>query len=218
MITIKTRLRRRDVRQAIRFAISGMHFDWYLDSRFLLWLYGRYFWYKEQARATRCFAACEDRRFLGVLLAEAYGEPPLGTSRWARGYVKAFDWIAAHFFKGGPDVYERTTAALLRRYQTHTRPDGEILFLAADPAAQVPGVGTALLRALEKAEAGKTFFLQTDNACTWQFYEHRGFVRAEEAAIVLEMPKGRIPLDCFLYSKDFMAAEVKGGAGDGVWS
>lgn len=202
MIEIKS-LRRCDVGKAIRFAIKGMHFDWYLDSRFLLWLYGHYFWYLEQGRATREYAAYVNGRFVGVILAEVYGEQPLSSSRVARGYVRVFDWIASQFFKGGPDVYERTAAMLLRRYRTHTRPDGEIVFLAADPNAAVRGVGTALLHTLEQALPGRTFFLQTDNACTWQFYEHRGFSRAEEEKIVLEMPKGHIPLDCYLYSKTF---------------
>ncbi len=41
----------------------------------------------------------------------------------------------------------------------------------------------------------------TDDACTYQFYEHRGFQRVEEQDIVLEMPKGNVPLKCFIYSK-----------------
>ncbi len=50
-------------------------------------------------------------------------------------------------------------------------PDGEIIFLAADPDCKIKGVGTALLHALEEKE------------------------------IVLEMPKGKVPLRCFVYSK-----------------
>ena len=80
-------------------------------------------------------------------------------------------------------------------------PDGEIIFLAADPDCKIKGIGTALLNALEEKERGKTLYLYTDNACTYQFYEHRGFEKAEEKEIVLEMPKGKIPLKCFIYSK-----------------
>ena len=36
-------LRTQDHKKAIQFAIKGMHFDWYMDSKFLLNLYGRYF-------------------------------------------------------------------------------------------------------------------------------------------------------------------------------
>ncbi len=54
------------------------------------------------------------------------------------------------------------------------KPDGEILFLAADPECGVKGIGTALLKALEEKEKGKTMYLFTDDGCTYQFYEHRG--------------------------------------------
>lgn len=80
-------------------------------------------------------------------------------------------------------------------------PDGEIIFLAADPDCKVKGIGTALLNALEQKEKGKLLYLYTDDGCTYQFYEHRGFERVEEKEIVLEMPKGKVPLKCFVYSK-----------------
>ena len=38
-----TDIRKKDYEKAIQFAIKGMHFDWYLDSDFLLNAYGRYF-------------------------------------------------------------------------------------------------------------------------------------------------------------------------------
>ncbi len=81
------------------------------------------------------------------------------------------------------------------------KPDGEILFLAADPECGVKGIGTALLKALEEKEKGKTMYLFTDDGCTYQFYEHRGFDRVEEKDIVMKMPKGDVPLKCFMYSK-----------------
>lgn len=88
-----------------------------------------------------------------------------------------------------------------QNYLQKNKPDGEIIFLAADPDCKVKGVGTALLNALEEREKGKTIYLHTDDACTYQFYEHRGFERKEETDIVLEMPKGNVPLKCFIYSK-----------------
>lgn len=196
-------LRWRDVPKAVRFAIEGMHFDWYLDHRWALAAFGWYFWLKERCRATQVLAAYEEGRFAGVLLAEVYGETVQRRFCLARAYVAMAERVMAVFFKGGPDLYEETAAELDRRYRQRVRPDGEILFLAVDPDFQGAGVGSTLLAALEQVEAGKTFFLQTDNACTYPFYEHRGFMRAEEKSIVLEMPKGKIPLDCFLYSKTF---------------
>ena len=89
----------------------------------------------------------------------------------------------------------------MQHYLQKNKPDGEIIFLAADPDSKIKGVGSALLRALEKCIPGKTLYLHTDDACTYQFYEHHGFLRVEEQNIVLEMPKGKIPLKCFIYSK-----------------
>ncbi len=55
--------------------------------------------------------------------------------------------------------------------------DGEIVFFAADSGCKIKGIGTALLNALEEKEKGKLFYLYRDDACTYQFYEHRGFER-----------------------------------------
>lgn len=54
-------IRKKDYKKAIQFAIKGMHFEWYLDNKFLLNAYGRYFWYLEINRATQIFAAYVDR-------------------------------------------------------------------------------------------------------------------------------------------------------------
>lgn len=107
----------------------------------------------------------------------------------------------AAFFKGGAGLYEDTTKEQLAHYLESHTPDGEIIFLAADPDCEIKGIGTALLNALEEKEQGKTVYLHTDDACTYQFYEHRGFVRAEDKEIVLDLPKGQVPLRCFIYSK-----------------
>ena len=47
----------------------------------------------------------------------------------------------------------------------------------------------------------KKIYLYTDDACTYQFYEHRGFDRAGEKDIILHIGKKRVNLKCFLYSK-----------------
>ena len=64
-----TELRKKDMRKAIQFAIKGMHFDWYMDSKLELNLYGRYFWYLESNKATQMIALYDDDRLAGVLLA-----------------------------------------------------------------------------------------------------------------------------------------------------
>ena len=194
-------IKKQDYRKAIQFAIKGMHFDWYLDSKFLLQAYGRYFWYLEMNRATHIFAAYVDSKFVGVLLAEIYGEKKIHRVWTERLYVKFVDLIQRLFFKGGAGLYDDTVKAQLAHYLQTNKPDGEIIFLAADPEAKIKGVGSALLNALEEKIQGKTLYLHTDSACTYQFYEHRGFQRVEQQDIVLEMPKGSVPLKCFIYSK-----------------
>lgn len=194
-------LRKKDYKKAIQFAITGMHFDWYLNNKFLLNAYGRYFWYLELNRATQSFAAYVNGKFAGVLLAEIKGEKRKQQSVPGKIYVGLVGMIQRKLFKGGAGLYEKTTKEQLAHYLKSYTPDGEILFLAADPDCKIKGIGTALLHALEAKEKGKTFYLYTDDVCTYQFYEHRGFERAEEKKIVLEMPKGKVPLRCFLYSK-----------------
>lgn len=194
-------IRKKDYKKAIQFAIKGMHFDWYLNNKFLLNAYGRYFWYLEINRATQIFAAYADGKFVGVLLAEMKGEKRKQQNFLQRVYVKVVDMIQKTFLKDGAGIYEDTTKEQLAHYLKSNTPDGEIVFLAADPDCKIKGVGTALLNALEEKERGKTLYLYTDDACTYQFYEHRGFKKVEEKEIVLKMPKGKVPLRCFIYSK-----------------
>ncbi|WP_343249663.1 GNAT family N-acetyltransferase [Diplocloster hominis] len=194
-------IRKKDYKKAIQFAVKGMHFDWYLNNKFLLNAYGRYFWYLEINRATQILAAYADGEFVGVLLAEMKGEEKKQQSLLQKIYVKFVDVILKSFFKGGAGLYEETTKEQLAHYLKSNTPDGEIIFLAADPDCKIKGIGTALLNALEKKEKGKTLFLYTDDACTYQFYEHRGFKRMEEKEVVLVMPKGKVSLTCFVYSK-----------------
>lgn len=194
-------LRREDYDKAIQFAIKGMHFDWYLNNRFLRNAYGRYFWYLEMNRATQSRVAYADGKFVGVLLAEMKGEARLH-QRWSEKlYVKFVDIVQRLFFKGGAGLYEDTVRVQRERYMEDHEPDGEIIFLAADPDAGIKGIGTALLQAFEEHQTGKTVYLHTDDACTWQFYERRGFKRIAEQDIVLDMPKGKVPLKCLLYDK-----------------
>lgn len=194
-------IRKKDYKKAIQFAIKGMHFDWYLNNSFLLNAYGRYFWYLEINRATQVFAAYADSEFVGVILAEVKGEEKKQQSFLQKTYVRFVDVIQKAFFRGGAGLYENTTKEQLEHYLKFNVPDGEILFLAADPDCKIKGIGTSLLNALEEKEKGKILYLYTDDACTYQFYEHRGFERVEEKEIILEMPKGKVPLKCFVYSK-----------------
>jgi len=194
-------LQRKDFNKAIDFAIQGMHFDWYLDSKFMLNLYGRYFWYSETNRATQMIAAYAGNTLAGVLLADMRGEKRKYHSFWKAWYVRIFNFLQKTFFKGSVGAYDETNREMLGEYTSSNEPDGEIIFLAANPDVKIKGIGTLLLSELETREKGKMVYLYTDNACSYQFYEHRGFHKAAERKIMLDFGKKKVPLVCLLYSK-----------------
>ena len=173
-------LRKKDHKKVIQFAIKGMHFELYLKNKFLLNAYGKYFWYLEYTNASQVIAAYK--------------------SFWKKFYIKFIDCIQKIFFRGGIMPYDEANKEMLELYTLKYSPDGEIRFLAADPDAKVRGIGTMLLNELEQREKGKEIYLFTDNQCTYQFYEHRGFERINEKDIVLELQE-EINLKCFLYRK-----------------
>lgn len=195
------KLRRRDYAQAIRFAIEGMHFDMYLDGRWLLALYGRYFLYDELNHATQVIAAYRGEKLVGLLLAEVRGEKRSCWSLGKAAYAGLVDFVQRHIFRNGISAYDEANQEMLAQYTSMHHPDGQIVFLAADPHAGVKGIGTMLLRELERRERGKTLYLYTDDNCTWQFYEHRGFARVGEKQIMMALGKKSVPLTCMLYAK-----------------
>lgn len=195
------KLRKSDYKKAIQFAIKGMHFNWYLDSKFLLNLYGRYFWYLEMNRATQIIAAYYGDSFVGVLLAEIKGEKRKYYSFWKSLYVKIFDVLQNLFLESGVGIYDKANKGLFLQYCKNNTPDGEIIFLAANPNIKIKGIGSFLLNEFERREKGKQIYLYTDDACTYQFYEHRAFDRLGEKDIVLHIGNKQVNLKCLLYSK-----------------
>lgn len=156
MIKIKE-IRRSDYKTAQKFAIQGMHLDWYMDSKAVLALYAKYFWYMELNRATKVYGAYVDERFVGVLLAEMKNEPKCYHSLSQAIYVKIFDWLQ-HLVAGkGVGEYDEANQDMYNAFCKKNNPDGEIIFLAADPDCKIKGVGTALLSAFEKMKKGSLF-------------------------------------------------------------
>lgn len=194
-------LRKSDYKKAIQSAIKGMHFNWYMDNKWILNLYGRYFWYLELTRATQVLAAYHGDEFAGVLLCEIKGESKKYKSWWNSLYVKVFDCMQKLLVKDGVGPYDEANRQMLEEYKKQHTPDGEILFLAANPDISVKGIGSMLLSELEKREHGKEVYLFTDSACTYQFYEHRGFERIQEKDIVVEIGAKKVDLECYLYCK-----------------
>ena len=117
-------LKKKDYKKAIQFAITGMHFNWYMDNRFFLNMYGKYFWYLEMTRATQIIAAYVDGEFAGVLLAAMDGEKRKYYSFWKSVYVKLFDILQKIFVRGGVDVYNETNKELYRQYRKSNIPNG----------------------------------------------------------------------------------------------
>ena len=196
-----TNIKKKDYKKAIQFAKTGMHFDLYLDNKFLLYLYGNYFWYDELNRATQVIAAYVGEELAGVLLADIKGEKKSYRSFGKTMYIQIFNLLQKLFYKGGAGVYDTTNQVLFREYRKCHCPDSQIVFLAANPAFQQKGIGSKLLEELERREKGKQVYLYTDDACTYQFYERRGFQRSGEKKVVLDFGSKKVPLTCFLFYK-----------------
>lgn len=195
-------MQEKDEEAAIQFAIKGMHFDWYTDSKTALDLYGRYFWYLEASRATQIIAAYADGKFVGVLLAEIHGEEPIKRSFWRKAYVSSFEFIKMVFLKDSSSLYDEINREMFQSYTKANDPDGEIIFLAADPDCGIKGIGSKLLAELERREAGKKVYLYTDSGCNYHFYEHRGFECVDKRETTLKLGEKSVPLTCMLYSKE----------------
>ena len=195
------KLNNKDYNKIIQYAIKGMHFNMYLDNKLELNLYGRYFWYLELTNATQVISAYMGNELVGVLIADFKGEEKVYKSFWKSVYVNIFDCIQKTFFKESVGIYDKANKEMLENYKSENNPDGEIRFLAANPNIKVKGIGTFLLNELEKRERGKEVFLFTDDQCTYQFYEHRGFDKIGEKDIELDLNEKKVPLKCLLYSK-----------------
>lgn len=199
MLTIRE-LRRQDYKKAMEYATEGMHLNRYTDNPFMLKLYARYFLFEELNRATRVLAAYEGDTLVGLLLVEIYGEPRK-YARWGQKlYVKLFEGVQ-NLYAPGVSAYEDANREMLEAYKAQYNPEGEMIFLTVNPQYEGKGAGSTLLEELEREEPGREVFLYSDDWCTWQFYEHRGFSRMGEKRIVMELPVGQVPIDCYLYRK-----------------
>ena len=188
-------LRKQDYKAAIKYAIKGMHLDWYVKNRTLLNLYGRYFWYLELNRATQIIAAYEGDTLAGILLADIQGEYKLRYSPLRVPFIKIVNSIL-HVLSLDKS-YNDANARLLKQCSNSSNVDGEIVFLTVNPKLPGKGIGSLLLAELEKRAKGKRLILYTDDGCNYHFYEHKGFRKAGEEKIRYS----DFFLRCFLYEK-----------------
>lgn len=190
----------KDYSKVVRFAIKGMHLGRYTDNSVLLKIYGRYFFLMELGRATQVLAAYDGDKLVGVLMAQIYGKAVRRVPLVQRAYVALVDKFQRVYAKGA-DAYDQANKGLYQQYRRSHEPEGEITFLTADPDEPGRGVGSALLAELERREPGKELFVYTDDWCSYQFYEHRGFQRFGEQMVTMDLPVGKVPIDCYLYRK-----------------
>lgn len=193
-------LERKDYRKAIGFAVTGMHFERYLNNKTALYYYGKYFLYMELQRATKVIAAYEGEKLKGLLLAVIKGEPKLRRPFWENLYVTFIDLIMRIFIRDGEKPYTVANKVMFTQFAKQNNPDGEICFLAVDPKEKGKGIGSALLEELTLQEQGKQLYLYTDSNCNYQFYEHRGFIKRGERVIRMNIGKTESKFICFLYS------------------
>ncbi|MBO0471806.1 GNAT family N-acetyltransferase [Enterococcus sp. DIV0242_7C1] len=195
------KLDKKDFGKAIDFAIEGMNFDKYIDNKFALRLYGRFFLYTELERSTQVLAAYMDDKLVGILMADIKNEPKHYSSIWRKMYIQIFEILMSILSINGADTYDVANKEMFEEYSKDITPDGEICFLATDPTIHRKGIGTILINEISKRERNKLIYLYTDDNCTYQFYEKMGFKRDKEKVIKMEIAGKDIPLTCLLYSK-----------------
>lgn len=191
----------KDFDEARRFAIHGMHLDWYATNKLELYFYSKYFWYLELTKATRALGAYDGDKLVGVLLVDMKNEPKIFTSFFRRMFVRIADFCIENFYGGAADVYEKANQDMLDELLKEKRPDGELNFFAIDPDTKGQGLGTLLLNELLRLERGKFIYLFTDSGSTWQFYPRRRFEQSGRRDVTLQVRGQDLPLTCFLFTK-----------------
>lgn len=202
MLEIKP-LQQKDSKKAIQYAIKGMQFEQYIPNRFLLQVFGYYFWYKELLRATEIIAAYDGEHLVGVLLAEMNGGTKKCKSWWRESLIKTIDKITKTFFGDSAGEYDRVNKEMYADYVKHHTPDGEIVCLASDVNHPVRGIGTLLMKEFKARVQGQEVFLYTDSNCSYPFYEKRGFDRKEARDITMIVGDHASEVTCFLYARTF---------------
>lgn len=194
-------LRKKDYRKAILFAVDGMSFSWYYDNRHLAYGFAKYIWCVCKKRATHLLGAYEGDELLGVLMAGVEGHPTIGNNVREKLSYMLMGFINRILIRGNSTIYTDTAEEMFTEFDMNNPSFCEIAFMATNPDINRKGVGTLLLNAIEEEARGRDIHLMTDDGCTYQFYEHRGFKRVMERDIVLRMPKGDLPIKCMMYSK-----------------
>ncbi|MED1606882.1 GNAT family N-acetyltransferase [Cytobacillus kochii] len=160
-----------------------------------------YFWYDGISKATRALGAYKDGELVGVLLVNMKGEHKYYSSLWSKLFVKLTSSIINQNYESRGSEYDYVNMKMLEELKKTEQVDGELNFFAVNPEIKGQGIGTRLLKELEKLESGKKIYLYSDSGSTYQFYMHRGFLEKGRENIKVEVAKEEVPLTCFLFSK-----------------
>ncbi len=199
-------LEKKDYKKAAVFAGIGMHFEKYFENKIFLKEYSKCFLYEVLNRATQVIAAYYGNELAGVLIADIKGKEKKFSTFWTRFYFKIFHFVQDIIAPGIEDTYLKTNEELFAEYKkklesSNEKIDGELMFFSVNPKICGKGIGSALLLEFEKREKGKRIFLYTDDACSYHFYEKRGFRRECERTMTFDSLGKKSELKCFLYSK-----------------
>lgn len=200
-IEIKT-FQQKDLNQARRFAVEGMHLGRYVNNRLELYLYSKYVIYVEFLKSTTVIGAYSKGRLVGFLFSR-FDDEQTASAPWTyKAYCNLFSKLV-HLvaYNNADTLYHDTNCDLLAHFM-HNDPEGEITFFAVDPSLKGKGIGSLLLNELIRTHKNKLVYLYTDSASTYQFYAHRGFQQSGKKEINIPLGRSKhVPLTCFLFSR-----------------
>jgi hypothetical protein len=110
-------IKKRDFNIARKFAIEGMHLNWYISNRFELYIYSKYFWYLEISKATKVLGAYMGNNLVGILLADIKDEPKLYKSTWYKLFVKTISFFINILYKNASNTYDETNEKMLNEFK-----------------------------------------------------------------------------------------------------
>ena len=194
-------LQKKDFGRAQQYTIDCMHLNNLVDSYFVKF-FSAHYWYMEVAKATLALGAYYKEKLVGVMLVEEYGKPKL-FSHWLLTPLLYLMTLVVSYFYQKANIYYETNELFEKEFKKMNDADGEILYFAVDPVFNGNGIGSLLLKEVEKRNQGKSFYLFTDTECTYQFYEKRGFLRQCKRDITMKANGKDVQLTCFLYNKTF---------------
>lgn len=110
-------------------------------------------------------------------------------------YVKIFDFLQNLFVKNGVAPYDEANRGMLVEYCKHNSPDGEIIFLAANPNTRQKELAVCAARIRRTRKRQKSIFIYRQ--CLYiPVLEHRGFELAQEKDITLKIGNKEVALRC----------------------